>query len=232
MAVKVPDNSELTPFEIAEARLSMHLQASVKDLESEAAQIEIELKNLEDKARLEGWLWASLIEVQEREVRRFETKSKAVFSGMAGLAVTLGIMSREAVSAKWRAADETLPKSVLYPERPENILYQWVAVSSNICPDCLDLHGEVRTYGEWQSVGLPGSGHTVCQSNCKCLLERVGSMHATPPMKLVRGHIDKKTGEVVEGKGVRGGKGRVIALKPSTKTTPMLDLSKGKLLSK
>lgn len=36
---------------------------------------------------------------------------------------------------------------------------------------CARLHGEGgRTLAEWQSLGLPATGHTNCQGNCRCML--------------------------------------------------------------
>jgi len=38
------------------------------------------------------------------------------------------------------------------------------------CPDCLARANEVRTREEWDDVGGPQSGFSVCGSNCKCIL--------------------------------------------------------------
>lgn len=48
--------------------------------------------------------------------------------------------------------------------------YRWITVSDSPCPDCLPRHNEVETYEYWESVGLPGSGFSVCQGHCKCKL--------------------------------------------------------------
>lgn len=48
--------------------------------------------------------------------------------------------------------------------------YRWVAVLVNTCPDCLERHGVSLTYAEWEEEGLPRTGATVCQENCKCML--------------------------------------------------------------
>jgi hypothetical protein len=52
----------------------------------------------------------------------------------------------------------------------DNIQYRWSAVLVNTCPDCLDRHGEVKTWDEWEAEGLPRTGATVCKENCKCVL--------------------------------------------------------------
>jgi hypothetical protein len=51
-----------------------------------------------------------------------------------------------------------------------DVKYQWVAVLINTCDDCLELHGEVKSYSEWEEDGLPRAGHTVCGENCRCVL--------------------------------------------------------------
>lgn len=48
--------------------------------------------------------------------------------------------------------------------------YRWVTVSEKPCPDCLERHGQVETWEDWELIGLPKSGFSVCQENCKCRL--------------------------------------------------------------
>jgi hypothetical protein len=48
--------------------------------------------------------------------------------------------------------------------------YRWVAVLVNTCPDCLDRHGKVKAWSEWEADGLPRTGQTVCKENCRCVL--------------------------------------------------------------
>ena len=48
--------------------------------------------------------------------------------------------------------------------------YRWQTVGRNICDDCKERHGEIGTLEEIANIGLPGSGFSVCQSNCKCQL--------------------------------------------------------------
>jgi len=52
-----------------------------------------------------------------------------------------------------------------------SIEMQWVSVGSpRICVDCQDRIGEVRTWDEWESLGLPASGFSVCKEFCYCQL--------------------------------------------------------------
>jgi hypothetical protein len=46
----------------------------------------------------------------------------------------------------------------------------WVAVLINTCPDCLERHGQIKSYAEWEAEGLPKAGATVCAEHCHCVL--------------------------------------------------------------
>ena len=50
--------------------------------------------------------------------------------------------------------------------------FKWVAVSIKIgkepCPDCKPRHGRIETMEVWRNIGMPKSGFSVCQRNCKC----------------------------------------------------------------
>ena len=48
--------------------------------------------------------------------------------------------------------------------------YRWSAVMIKTCPDCMERHGQVKTWEEWESEGLPRTGHTVCKEYCRCVL--------------------------------------------------------------
>jgi hypothetical protein len=56
----------------------------------------------------------------------------------------------------------------------DEIPHRWVLGSHHTgphCPDCLELDGEVRTLGEWQSSIMPGSPELQCGSACRCGLQ-------------------------------------------------------------
>ena len=66
--------------------------------------------------------------------------------------------------------------------------FVWVAVNgSQACPDCNALHGTKMNEGEWDSLGHPGSGSTVCGAACMCALEPVeyveGNKALTKPLQ-------------------------------------------------
>ena len=65
-----------------------------------------------------------------------------------------------------------------FKEYDEKSLFRWVTVTGHkICPDCQSLSGvEALTFEQWESMGLPASGHTVCRGYCYCVLDPVGKM--------------------------------------------------------
>jgi len=49
--------------------------------------------------------------------------------------------------------------------------FQWVTVNDGkVCPDCDERHGETGTLEFIESLGSPGSGFSVCTTNCRCKL--------------------------------------------------------------
>ena len=49
--------------------------------------------------------------------------------------------------------------------------FQWVTVNDGkVCPDCDERHGETGTLEFIESLGSPGSGFSVCTTNCRCEL--------------------------------------------------------------
>ena len=49
-------------------------------------------------------------------------------------------------------------------------MWEWLGISDNkICPDCEMRNGKPSMKWEvWESEGLPGTGITICGSNCRC----------------------------------------------------------------
>jgi hypothetical protein len=53
----------------------------------------------------------------------------------------------------------------------DSVEMQWVSVGTpRICVDCENRIGQVRTWDEWEAVGLPASGFSVCKEFCYCQL--------------------------------------------------------------
>ena len=55
--------------------------------------------------------------------------------------------------------------------------FMWVTVAGHrVCRDCSALAGLIKTFDQWATEGLPGSGHTVCGGYCYCIIDPVGGM--------------------------------------------------------
>ena len=53
----------------------------------------------------------------------------------------------------------------------DSVKFRWVSVGTpKICVDCTPRIGEVRSWEEWESLGLPASGFSVCKEFCYCQL--------------------------------------------------------------
>ena len=49
----------------------------------------------------------------------------------------------------------------------DSVAFQWVSVGTpKICVDCQSRIGQVKTWEEWESLGFPASGFSVCKEFC------------------------------------------------------------------
>jgi len=77
---------------------------------------------------------------------------------------------RSAIKATVVGNTARLRDTALFAENGLDIMYQWVAVMINTCPDCMERHGQVKTWDEWEAEGMPRTGMTVCKEHCQCML--------------------------------------------------------------
>jgi hypothetical protein len=77
---------------------------------------------------------------------------------------------RNAIKATIRGSTMRARDIAEYAKEGVDLSYRWAAVMVNTCPDCLERHGEVKTWEEWEAEGMPRTGHTVCKEHCKCML--------------------------------------------------------------
>ena len=52
--------------------------------------------------------------------------------------------------------------------------WEWITISAKPCPDCIERGGKVLSLDDWQTLGLPGDGRTICGSFCMCQLNIKG----------------------------------------------------------
>jgi hypothetical protein len=63
-----------------------------------------------------------------------------------------------------------------------NGMWEWLGVSDNrICPDCAKRNSKSpMKWAEWESEGLPGTGITICGTNCRCMMAIVETIDKPP----------------------------------------------------
>ena len=53
----------------------------------------------------------------------------------------------------------------------DSVKLRWVSVGTpKICLDCQSRIGQVKTWSEWEAIGLPASGFSICKEYCYCQL--------------------------------------------------------------
>jgi len=73
----------------------------------------------------------------------------------------------------FRTADKTMKEAFEIDTQvieDSKTLWKWVTFHVNSCPDCIERHGQIKSYAEWEAEGLPRTGMTVCRSHCHCVL--------------------------------------------------------------
>jgi hypothetical protein len=59
-------------------------------------------------------------------------------------------------------------------EEDDNDEYEWVLGKNHRhCPDCEARAGRTETLEDWELIGTPKSGFSVCQDFCRCQLKKV-----------------------------------------------------------
>lgn len=81
-----------------------------------------------------------------------------------------GITRKRLENLQQRFFQEGQRVVVLGNDDPEIALFMWNAVGSETCPDCIARHGLIKPWAQWERLGLPGQGATVCTFNCRCAL--------------------------------------------------------------
>jgi hypothetical protein len=68
-------------------------------------------------------------------------------------------------------------------ERAGYTLLLWVTPNGHgACPDCQKRQGAVLTREQWEALGRPGSGMTVCGDNCFCVLVPHETLRTAPSL--------------------------------------------------
>jgi hypothetical protein len=80
-----------------------------------------------------------------------------------------------------RAATDA--ETALFRERGHNKLGWIVPNGHSACPDCQLRAAVVLTLEEWERYGRPGSGFTICDDSCFCMLVPVETFRTAPGLK-------------------------------------------------
>ena len=65
-------------------------------------------------------------------------------------------------------------------------VFTWITVSDRVCDDCSANEGMQGTFADFESIGLPGAGNTVCQEYCYCVLDPTGELSTRTTIPGVR----------------------------------------------
>ena len=164
---------------LAQRGLALRIDAGIGDLMTRAEMANLALENIKSKSKKLGWTKAMLVARIIEQMNTLKTEMRGVVEALIQTSAQVGYMAATAEDTQAR--------------------FVWQTTSDNICPDCMELHGETHTMEEWILIGLPGNGQTVCRTYCKCMLLPEDQVLSVP----VR---------IVREPGLRGGKGRVVAL--------------------
>lgn len=121
-------------------------------------------KSMRTAITIEEYIQTRLIQGIDREVIRKELLDDLNNNGRMFAEFRNAIRATaNGVSNRMRDAGEFSQLGVI-------TTYRWSAVLINTCPDCIERHGQVKTWEEWEAEGLPRTGHTVCKEFCRCVL--------------------------------------------------------------
>lgn len=115
-------------------------------------------------------------EIQQRAERAYQRLGKIIEAGI------------EPDEAMWKSLEEQnrremeqslrqMAKSSIRNYRHEvarnsgNAYFVWLTSGgANVCPSCEPRHGKVKTWTQWERMGLPGSAGLLCGAECNCQL--------------------------------------------------------------
>lgn len=87
---------------------------------------------------------------------------------------------RNALKSAWAGSTGRLRDVGELAELGLDGLWKWCAVLVNTCPDCVERHNQVKTWNEWEMIGLPRTNATVCEQHCKCVVIPAEIVQAEP----------------------------------------------------
>jgi hypothetical protein len=86
---------------------------------------------------------------------------------------------KKAVETNIFPAVDNIAQGAVIEANPGASRWEWITTSAGPCADCLPRHGVVKTYAEWEAIGLPRSGFSRCGDYCKCVLAPTNQVDPT-----------------------------------------------------
>lgn len=128
----------------------------------------MKLANAANSGQIELESFAEVLDMDERGMR------EALASNTGAVAASLASLNKRVLRIVDQMIADAYGSGFTARQLEENAaatLYTWVTTSGNSCPDCINRSGEEHTMQEWELIGRPGSGFSVCGANCKCRLD-------------------------------------------------------------
>ena len=139
-------------------RAAKQTEKLIITMKAQAASLEARLTNTVTQMAASGMGEVSIIDVLQRDLNdggRLFSGIRSAFGGT--LSAGLDDVAQQGLR-EFLGKDEADQK------------WEWVTTSGDPCKDCEPRHGEIKAWAEWEDEGLPRSGFSVCDMNCKCVL--------------------------------------------------------------
>jgi len=95
-----------------------------------------------------------------------------------------GLAQAVAAGVQYTANTALLHSLAATPGQPNEDDEEWVWVTVedlHVCVDCRPRHDVIRTLLEWEQLGMPKSGWSICDERCRCMIM---------PAVFARAHLD------------------------------------------
>ena len=136
--------------------------------------------------RIEQHIAMGFEEIRNSMIQVTQTKLKEItqaqLSGMTNEAILEGLgdgweqsFLNETAQGVWEST-KWITQQLVYNSLPMSGLYAWqYNPGAKHCEVCTELHGQIKSFKEWEAEGLPGHRNEGCYANCCCDLVRVES---------------------------------------------------------
>ena len=163
--LEASERAERSSREIARIRkltdrqAAKRLEIAFDELEKEAGILKADIKIYKKNAKLAGFT--------DKEIL---TQLSTAGRNKEGFAAGFEKRSKSVAAAAVRREEQQSELDQFRAEFSDSANFQWIAISVNPCPDCRARAGVIMTLREWMTLGIPGSGRTICGRYCLCKL--------------------------------------------------------------